>query len=285
VTLPALIPGEDEQRAIATFLDRETARIDALIARKQRLIELLAEKSAALISQAVTKGLNPEAPMKDSGVEWLGEIPAHWEPKFLKYAAYVKTGFAFSSEDFTDEGIPVLRIGDIMQDGRIDLTNAKYLPSEFLASNSDVSVLNGDIIMAMTGATIGKVGRYHSEKPALLNQRVCIFRARSGTDQDYLWFLLNSEFYVEHVVLTAFGGAQPNISDSELLACLVPVPPMDEQFTIAAFLARETAELDAMTVRVEAAIEKLKEYRAALIADAVTGKIDVRSFAKEQEVA
>ena len=118
------------------------------------------------------------------------------------------------------------------------------------------------------------------DAPALLNQRVCIFRALESGEQTFLWYLLNSEFYIEHVVLTAFGGAQPNISDSDLLTCPVPLPEKAEQRAIAGYLDCETAKIDKMIEKVEAAIEKLQEYRTALIAAAVTGKIDVRNGPK-----
>lgn len=270
------LPPSDEQQAIADFLDAQTARLDALLSKRRALIEKLSEKRIALISRTVTRGLNPNVKLKSSGIEWLGDVPEHWQAKPLKYAASIKTGFAFSADEFTDEGIPVLRIGDITQDGRVDLSGAKFLPADFLGSNRDVIVRKHDIVMAMTGATIGKVGRYNFESPALLNQRVCIFRSNLETDRNFLWFILNTEFYFEHVALTAFGGAQPNISDTELLACAVPFPPLAEQIAIVEFLDRETAKLDQMMEKVEAAIGKLQEYRTALITAAVTGKIDVR---------
>jgi type I restriction enzyme S subunit len=281
------MPAANEQRTIADFLDRETARLDTLAGKKRELIEKLKEKRTALISRTVTRGLpaeaaakagrNPHPKFKSSGIEWLGDIPEHWNAKRLKRAAVVTTGFAFSSDDFTADGVPVLRIGDIDQEGQVSLVESKFLPVDYLRRHSNVLVRKGDIVMAMTGATIGKVGRYVENTPALLNQRVCIFRAVETSEQAFLWYLLNSEFYIEHVVLTAFGGAQPNISDTELLSCPVPLPDKPEQRAIANYLDRETAKIDKMMEKVEAAIEKLQEYRTALITAAVTGKIDVRA--------
>ena len=273
-------PPLSEQRSIATFLDRETAKIDELIANKKRLIELLQEKRAALITHAVTRGLNPDAPLRDSGIEWLGQIPKQWAVRRLKFAARAQTGFAFSSEDFVNEGTALLRIGDISPEGHIDLSEAKYLPTEFLAKHVEVAVKSGDIVMAMTGATIGKVGRYESDIPALLNQRVCMFRKASQMTANYLWYLLNAHFYIEHVLLIAFGGAQPNISDTDLLNCFVPLPPTAEQANIVRYLDLELAAMRAITAKVEGAITKLTEYRSALITAAVTGKIDVRNEVK-----
>jgi len=284
------LPPLHEQTAIAGFLDRETGRIDTLVAKKQTLIERLKEKRTALISRTVTRGLPPDAAskagfdphprLKPSGVEWLGDVPEHWGTCPLKYFATIKTGYAFSSDDFTEKGTPILRIGDITQDGQIDFSNAKYLPNSYNAKHRDVLVKYGDIVMAMTGATIGKAGRFMFDEPALLNQRVCIFRPINQNDQSYLWYILNTTFYIEHINLTAFGGAQPNISDSELLDCFIPVPPTSEQTAIADFLDRETAKIDRLITKIETAIERLREYRTALISAAVTGKIDVRGEAK-----
>lgn len=271
------IPPLPEQTQIATFLDRETAKIDELVAEQRRLMQLLKEKRQAVISHAVTKGLNPDAPMKPSGIEWLGDVPAHWDCYALKYLATIKTGFAFSSDDFVEEGIPVLRIGDINTEGGVDFSSARFLPEEYADKYPDVLVLKDDIVMAMTGATIGKVGRYIDDQPALLNQRVCIYRATLPNSQRYLWYILNTAFYTEHIALAAVGGAQPNISDSELLRCSVPVPSIDEQTTIADFLTIETAKFDTLASEAQRAIDLLQERRTALISAAVTGQIDVRA--------
>ena len=280
------VPPLPEQTAIVDFLDRETGRIDTLVAKKRRLIALMGEKRTALISRTVTRGLpadaarefglEPHTRFKDSGIEWLGEVPEGWEPTRLKFIADIQTGFAFSSDDFTDEGIPVLRIGDITKDGSVDFSNAKYLPENYKTAYSKVLITRGAIVMAMTGATIGKAGKYDHDAPALLNQRVCSFYSTGDNDQNFLWYILNADFYLEHINLTAFGGAQPNISDTELLDCFVATVPATEQTAIATYLDRETAKIDQLVTKVEAAIARLQEYRTALITAAVTGKIDVR---------
>jgi type I restriction enzyme S subunit len=279
-TIP--VPSGAEQTQIAAFLDRETAKIDALVAEQRRLMELLKEKRQAVISHAVTQGLNPDAPMKPSGIEWLGDVPEHWHYGCLKYLATVKTGYAFSSDHFVGEGIPALRIGDITTDGNVDFTDARCLPEEYGTEHADVLVVRGDIVMAMTGATIGKTGWYDSDRPALLNQRVCIFRSIAPNEQRYLWHILSARFYAEHIALAAVGGAQPNISDSQLLQCVVPLPPGPEQVAIAAFLDTETAKFDTLTAEAQRAIDLLQERRTALISAAVTGQIDVRQLTEKQ---
>ena len=207
---------------------------------------------------------------KASGSNWLGIVPSHWNTLPLKYAADIKTGYAFSSDDFTDEGIPILRISDITKEGKVDLSNAKFLLPKDMSAFKAVTINNSAIVMAMTGATIGKVGCYEFGTPCLLNQRVCSFQTNKNNDQKFLWYLLNADFYIKHIALTAFGGAQPNISDTQLLACDVPLPPLAEQQTIARFLDAKTAQIDALVAQKRQLIDKLKEKRQALIARTVT---------------
>jgi type I restriction enzyme S subunit len=267
-----------EQQSIASFLDRETGRIDALIDKNKRLIDLLKEKRTATISRAVTKGLDLKVKMKPSGVEWLGNVPEHWKVKKLKFVARTITGYAFSSDDYLDEGIPVIRIGDILENGTVDITNAKRLPPEYLNQFRSIRIDHGNMLMAMTGATIGKAGKYLNDESGLLNQRVCKFVGHNICES-FMWYVLKSPQYSEHIKLTGFGGAQPNISDVQLLDFYCSIPPEKEQTDIATFLDREIGKLDNLTSNVETAILTLKEYRTALISAAVTGKIDVREAA------
>ncbi len=210
---------------------------------------------------------------KESGVEWLGEVPEHWEVKKMKYASDTSTGFAFSSDDYTDEGIPLIRIGDILQDGNIDIENSKKLPIEYLRIYREAIIKKNDILMAMTGATIGKAGQYQFEEPGLLNQRVCRFVPLLIVGK-YLWFILKSEQYLEHIILTGFGGAQPNISDAQLLDFVTALPPLPEQQSIAAFLDRETSRIDSLIGKKKNLVELLAEQRTALISRAVTKGLD-----------
>jgi len=210
---------------------------------------------------------------KPSGVEWLGDVPEHWGVKKLKYVSNTNTGFAFSSDDYTDEGIPLVRIGDILQDGNVDIANAKKLPDEYLRTYRFVVVNKNDMLMAMTGATIGKAGRYQFDEKGLLNQRVCKF-VPFKIFADYFWFILKSEQYAEHIKLTGFGGAQPNISDVQLLDFHFALPPLPEQQAIAAFLDRETGRIDALIAKKERLLELLAEQRTALISRAVTKGLD-----------
>lgn len=272
-------PPLEEQTQIAKFLDYETAKIDALIDKQQQLIALLKEKRQAVISHAVTKGLNPDAPMKDSGVEWLGEVPAHWTTVCLKYFSRVQGGYAFKSELFGQVGIPVVRIGDIGRAGQVAVKGCKRVSQDSAVGLGAFEVSPGDILMAMTGATIGKAGRVPEGEPALLNQRVGAFRLKgSALEHEFLWHVLATDAYQEHVWLTADGGAQPNISDTGMLNYRVVLPPIDEQKEVVEFLESRLPKLDALDAAAVAQIELLQERRTALISAAVTGKIDVRDW-------
>ncbi len=211
----------------------------------------------------------PYSRYKPSGVEWLGDVPAHWEVKKLKYVLGTSMGLAFDSEDYIDDGIPLIRIGDIESTGVVNITNSKRLPAEYFKYFKNYAVNKGDILIAMTGATIGKVARYTHIEQSLLNQRVCKFISNSVL-VDFTWCLLNSNGYLEYIKLTGFGGAQPNISDSQLLDYLVALPPLLEQRAIADFLDIKTAVLDELTAKKRSLLERLREHRTALISRAVT---------------
>ncbi|OAM30787.1 restriction endonuclease subunit S [Eikenella corrodens] len=270
------LPPYYEQTAIAHYLDTKLCEIDALIDKQQTLLEKLAEQRTAVITHAVTKGLNPAAPMKNSSVEWLGDVPAHWQLINLKFLCRVKGGYAFSSDNFSDEGIPVIRISDILFDGTVDNINCKRIPLELAPNQKDFELRNGQLVMAMTGATIGKISKYCSEDYAYINQRVGKFEAfNSRLNYAFLYHLLNTSGYQEHIKLTAFGGAQPNISDSEMVNYQMVLPTMEEQAHIADYLDKETAKIDRLCDTVNQTIDRLKEYRIALITQAVTGKVKV----------
>ncbi|TAM47323.1 MAG: restriction endonuclease subunit S [Gammaproteobacteria bacterium] len=279
-----LVPPLDEQRAIAAFLDRETARIDALIARKQRLIELLAEKRTALISQAVTKGLNPDAPMKDSGVEWLGEIPAHWNtpPLYARYS--VELGKMLNESRITgDHLVPYLRNVDVQWDViRFDDLPGMDIPA---TEYQRYTIRKGDLLVC-EGGEVGRaaiVGEINS----VVGYQKALHRLRATSSSEAPRFMYYTLYWAANTGVFNVGGVSTiaHLTGEQLRRYRFPKPPVLEQYAIADHLDRQTLMLDAMRAKVESAIEKLKEYRAALIADAVTGKIDIRSFAKQREVA
>lgn len=211
------------------------------------------------------------AEYKDSGIKWLGEIPEHWIITLLKRYSFVKGGYAFSSDIFTSVGKPIIRIGDIQADGSISLENCKYIPVAVAENSQDYLITKGQILMAMTGATIGKAGIFDSDEVAYLNQRVGKFIVDSKSlNYDYLWYLLKTHGYQEYIRLTAFGGAQPNISDTAMVDFCISIPSIDEQIKIAKFLDHETSKIDNLIAKQEKLIELLKEKRQAVISHAVT---------------
>ncbi|MBJ9323245.1 MULTISPECIES: restriction endonuclease subunit S [Citrobacter] len=208
---------------------------------------------------------------RDSGVEWLGNVPTKWLITELKRYSWVKGGYAFASDLFISFGEPVIRIGDISQDGSINLANCKYVSRTIAKQSQSYIVQNGELLMAMTGATIGKAGFYENKSPALINQRVGLFKTLDKLmNYRFLWYTLKSSGYQEYIKLTAFGGAQPNISDAGMVGYRTTIPSLQEQVFIASFLDNETAKIDSLIEKQQQIIELLKEKRQAVISHAVT---------------
>lgn len=276
------IPPLFEQRAIAAFLDRETARLDALVARQERLIELLQEKRAALISHAVTKGLNPTVPMKDSGIPWLGEIPAHWEVQRLKNV--LQGGLVnglFKKKDQYGSGTKLVNVVDLYQnDFLIDFDSLDRIEAD-AQELQRYSVQSGDIFFVRSSLKLEGVAAsacmIDIPEPTVFECH--LVRVRPSQDRmqpKYLINYLNSSLVRQRLVSLAKTTTMTTISQPQLATLEVIVPPLEEQQAIATHLDRETAKIDALIAKVRETIERLREYRTALISAAVTGKIDVR---------
>ncbi|MBX6330922.1 MAG: restriction endonuclease subunit S [Gemmatimonadaceae bacterium] len=275
------MPPEPEQRAIAAFLDRETARIDALVAKKERLIELLQEKRTALITRAVTKGLDPSVPMKDSGVEWLGEIPAHWEVKRLWHLTpsrrRIMYGIVLPGPNVQD-GVPLVKGGDVSPE-RLRLDRLNRVSREIEAGYARSRLRGGDLVYAIRGS-IGEVAMVPDELTgANITQDAARIAYTSETYGPWLLYALRSRAAFAQLEAGALGAAIRGINIRDLKRASLAVPPPDEQRAIADFLDRETSRIDALITKVRDAIDRLKELRTALISAAVTGKIDVREEA------
>jgi type I restriction enzyme S subunit len=270
------VPDIAEQQTIAAFLDRETAKIDALIAEQQRLIELLKEKRQAVISHAVTKGLNPNAPMKDSGIEWLGEVPKHWEIcKVRRRLNEHRQGY-YSTDSYVDAGIRLLRITDLREFGRID-----YSESPFVEVKGEVSVFllqESDFVFARTGGagTFGVVEVLY--EPVAYASYLIRFRFSATLFTNFLRYFFLSDCFQNAVRQNIHGGVNQNIHAEDIKNQYLAVPSLNEQQTIAAFLDSETTKLNTLTTEAKTAITLLQERRTALISAAVTGKIDVRDL-------
>jgi len=266
-----LCPPLPEQHAIAAFLDRETARIDALIAKKQRFIELLEEKRQALITQAVTKGLDPDVEMKDSGVEWLGEVPAGWLVTTLRRICRVQQGLQIpQAERYYDPGLGRLEyitVKSIHTEDAKDIKEYIQNPPERVVCHPE------DILFARTGATgeviTGYCGAFHN------NFFKVVYDKRSAC-KDFLVYYLQNDLIKQHFCLMAGTTTIPDLNHNEFLDSPAVLPPLLEQMEIVNYI---NSAMDMLAQQKESASQSvalLDEYRTALITAAVTGKIDVR---------
>jgi len=273
------LPSRDEQRAIAAFLDRQTAHIDALIAKKERQIELLQEKRAALISHAVTKGLDPTVPMKDSGVEWLGKIPAHWEIKKLRRVVAKFVDYRGRTPEKVESGVPLITARNI-KNGHIDFS----LSTEYMRKDEyhDWMVRGwpeiGDVLVT-TEAPLGETAQVINTRIALA-QRIILLKVNvSRMINAYLKYHFLSASGQGELWSRATGSTAVGIRADRFKDSLVTVPPLEEQKEIVYLLDNEIVGLEKPLQKIEQSIERLQEYRTALISAAVTGKIDVRQEA------
>jgi type I restriction enzyme, S subunit len=276
------VPSLPEQRAIADFLDRETARLDALVAAKQRWLELVAEKRRALITRAVTRGLIPAAPLRDSGLSWLGQVPAHWQTERLKFHLHgIEQGWSPQCENnpADDNEWGVLKAGCVNA-WAFDPTENKRLP-DGLEPATEYEIKAGDMLMSRANTTelLGSTALVREVRPRLL---LCdkLYRLNvkeTRLDKEFLFMFLRSpvgHFEFERDATGASNSMQ-NIGQDSVCNLWLPVPPLDEQRAIVAYISAETAKLDALRAATERTIGLLKERRAALIAAAVTGKLAI----------
>ena len=277
-----VLPTVDEQHAIAAFLDRETAKIDALVAEQKKLIALLREKRQAVISHAVTKGLDPAGSRKDSGIEWLGEVPAHWGTTRLKFVAAIQTGVAKGKDNSGRKTItvPYLRVANV-QDGYLDLDDIADI--EIPAEDLDrYSLRPGDVLMN-EGGDFDKLGRGHvwngEIEPCIHQNHVFAVRPVAVSSELLSW--ITSSDYAQFYFMGRSKQSTnlASISSSNIMELPVVLPPRSDQQEIATYLAEEAGRIDELVHGSEAAIALLKERRDALISAAVTGKIDVRGLA------
>ena len=272
------IPDRKEQKTIVDFLDKKTALIDSLVQKKEKQIELLKEKRAALITQAVTKGLDPKAKMKDSGIEWLGEIPEHWKIERIINLGILLKGQGGSKADVSDIGIPCVRYGDIYTKHNFYVDSSDgYVSTE--KSNNYTSILFGDVLFAASGETIDEIGK--SVVNLMKTESCCggdilIWRPRKQIDALFSGYFLDC--LLSHFQKSRIGKkvTVAHIYRDQLKNILFVLPPFQEQESIADFLDKETSRIDSLMEKIKQSIGLLKEYRSALITAAVTGKIDVR---------
>lgn len=283
----AFLPPLPEQQAIAAFLDRETGRIDTLVGKKKKLAELLKEKRTALISRAVTKGLDASVKMKPSGVEWIGEVPEHWMVSPIKrIVATPVTDGPHETPEILDEGVPFVS-AEVIRNNKIDFERKRGFISKFDHRRYSLKYhpKRNDIYMIKSGATTRNIAIVETDEEFNIWSPLAVIRVhQKKAVARFILSVMNSKEFQTSVQLFWSYGTQQNIGMNVIENLPVPLPSLPEQQIIAAFLDRETAKIDTLVSKVETVIEKLKEYRTAIISAAVTGKIDVSTCAKSTQV-
>lgn len=288
-------PGLPEQQRIVKFLDNETTKLDALVAKKRALIERLKERRAALISRTVTRGLPPDAAraagldpnpkLKSTGIDWLGDVPEHWViNKMRRVCISIRDG-THNPPDRADGVHRLLSVRNVQEGKFILLGDDRTMaPEEFYELQRSYSVREGDIVLAIVGATTGKsaiVGRLEN---VTVQRSLAILRpTKTIITSSFLHYVIQSPIVQTEIQLTVFKySAQPGIYLEDVGGLKVVCPPLIEQRAISRYLDIETSKIDDLIDRIKAAIDRLLEYRAALITAAVTGKIDVRETATKK---
>ena len=276
-----LIPVLDisEQTAIANYLDSTTAKIDEAIAQQQKMIDLLNERKQIIINNAVTKGLNPDAPMKDSGVDWIGEIPEHWEIKKLKHVcqAFGRIGFrGYSTTDLVDEGEGCITLSPSnMRDGKMQYGRCTYLSWEKYEESPEIKVFNGDILFVKTGSTYGKSSIVEDlPLEATINPQLLVFKNFTCNNM-FLANVLQSTAIKTQVEISVIGGTIPTISQQKILNYVFPFPTEDEQYAIVEYVESKSAPINSAIKAEEKQISLLQERKQIIINDVVTGKVKV----------
>ena len=280
------LPSLQEQSAIASFLDRETGKIDALVAEQERLIALLKEKRQAVISQAVTKGLDPNVKMKDSGVEWLGEVPAHWEVRRLKDCGRLIGGAGFPHEEQgqTDAELPFYKVADLGRSiNHRSMSEPENTISRVTASALRAAIVpSGSVIYAKIGAALLLNRRRIVDRPCCIDNNMTAFSPNiMDLNTAWAWYWLS----VVDFGSVSNPGAVPSISEGDQATIPLPVPPADEQELLVSYLDQSASKTWSLLADAERSVTLLRERRAALISAAVTGKIDVRDHVAEQAAA
>lgn len=270
---PIIYPSHDEQKQIVAVLDKKCTEVEGLSSNIQKQIEALEQYKRAVITETVTKGLNPSVLMKDSGIPWIGQIPAHWSTIKIKFLASFYNGYAFDSESLTDEGDgTVIRIGDICEGSIKPETALKYNGPTLTLKPYQIE--KGDILIALSGATVGKTGYITKDYPnAFINQRVGIIRS---TNSRFLNHALQTSSFIPFALLHAAASAQPNISLDTIGNYTIAFPNNSrEQQAIAEYLDKKCAKIDGIIQAKQQQLEELEQYKKAIIFEYVTGKKQV----------
>jgi len=283
--MPLLVPPPAEQAGIVRFLGAVDRKVNRFIRAKRRLIEVLTEQKQAIITQAVTKGLNPSAPLKPSGIDWLGEMPAHWQELPLKRLVYIDNSGSYGEDPELGEVVlPVATTAQINRDGRFDVNR---MPRRgFSARDADrYSCRAGEILVVKSSGSIfnvisGKAGLVFPDTPPFVfsNFLLRLRPARGQVDSHYLFYFLICNVTRNRVYRMVAGTTYPNLRVDDYSSALIPVPPVSEQTAIVREVQLRLAGVESVIARVLREIDLIREYRTRLVADVVTGKVDVRAM-------
>lgn len=278
IVMPSLL----EQQKIAMYLDYTTSKIDAIIKQKETLVERFEEKRSAVIHEAVTKGLNPDAPMKDSDIEWLGVVPEHWDISPLKYltskigSGITPTGGA---NVYSDAGIMFIRSQNVYNEG-LRMDDIAYISDEIDTKMSNTRLKDRDILLNITGASIGRCCLYYLEYGmANVNQHVCIIRLdNENANNLFVTYVLQSNYGKTLIDVEQTGANREGLNFEQIKRFVIPLPPIEEQQQIVNFIIEKVEKIEVITSELKTQIDRLKEYRQSVIAEAVTGKVDLRNW-------
>lgn len=280
-----LLPSLDEQQKIVAFLDTETTRIDNLIAKQEKLIELLEEQRKSIISHAVTKGLNPNAPMKDSGVEWLGEVPEHWTVLKNRHIFNFSKGLSITKENLQENGVPCVSYGEVHSkfgfEFNPEINDMKFVSEEYLETSKNCLLNSGDFIFADTSEDFEGSGNFsylNSNSQVFAGYHTVIARLKSKQKPRFFAYIFDSNAHRKQIQTQVKGIKVFSITQGILKDIYSWLPPVHEQDLIVEYLDNECKKISLLKAKQIELIEKLKEYRASIISHAVTGKIDVREF-------
>lgn len=282
-----LIPPKEEQTAIARFLDYKLAKINRFIQKKKQLIKLLNEQKAAIINQAVTKGLDPNAKMKDSGIEWLGEIPEHWEVlKLSGVCCFVRGNSSFKKDELLSEGKYVaLQYGKTYKVDEVDEKYQFYVNDEFYKDSQVVKY--SDVIIISTSETVEDLGHsvfYNRFDIGLLGGEQILLRPKQDIVNG-MYLCYSSKVFAKELRKYATGVKVYRFNIDDLKTIYTSVPPFQEQVEIVNYIETESQRINTTISKIEKEIALVEEYKTALIAEAVTGKIDVREYCLNQDIS
>ena len=275
-----LIPDKEEQQRIANFLDYKLAKIERFIRKKKELIKRFVELKEAILNKTITKGLTPNIEMKPVDIYWVNSIPKHYKLEGFNKNVFLKHGFQFREHHFATNGVKIVKISQLSPKGFLDLNNASLVPNEIASQFENIKISDGNVLMALTGGTIGKIIRANTNNELLLqNYRVGNFIPNNDNlTLDYLYWQLKSYFIQAQMKFYVRETGQPNIGKGDFRKILMIVPPKNEQIELVKHISSETNRLDLLISKIEREIEIVEEYKTSIIAESVTGKIDVRNY-------